>query len=126
MSALILLCLRLSMKLYILRLKKIPILRLAPRICLVQALCICLPRPVRTKPVCIYCSIYHLIHVYVPDEPESQPENEGVNLNGSLLLVPWSCLLLLLSVCKHEGCGAQVLPSNMDISRRGTKWFPQY
>jgi len=42
-----------------------------------------------------------------------------VNLNGSLLIVSWSCLLTLLSICKHQGCGDSVLPSNMDISRKG-------
>ena len=55
------------------------------------------------------------------DLPESQPESSegGVNLDGSHLIISWSCLITLLGICKHQGCGDQVLADNMDISRNG-------
>ena len=56
---------------------------------------------------------------------ESEPENdvhetEGTKIDGSLLIVPWSCILLLLSKCQAHGCGEQVLPSNIKVSTKGT------
>ena len=55
--------------------------------------------------------------------PESQPETEGFNLEGSILIIPWSCLILLLSICKEVDCGARVLPSNIAISKNGKLAF---
>ena len=54
-------------------------------------------------------------------EPDSQPTCEGVNLEGSLLIIPWISVLLLLSKCQRLGCGDQVLESNMKLSRNGNK-----
>ena len=53
------------------------------------------------------------------DESDSQPESEGVNLAGALLIVPWCCIMMLLSKCQRPGCADQVLPSNMNMSRKG-------
>lgn len=53
---------------------------------------------------------------------DSQPDDEGcVSLEGSHLLVSWSCLVVLLSKCQRESCADLVLPSNMDVSRNGNK-----
>jgi hypothetical protein len=52
-------------------------------------------------------------------DPESQPDMKETNLDGCLLIIPWSCLIVLLGICKHPGCGDQVLLDNMDISRNG-------
>jgi len=54
------------------------------------------------------------------DEPASQPnENDGCILEGKMLIVSWSSVLLMLSICRREGCGSQVLPDNMDVTKRG-------
>ena len=62
---------------------------------------------------------YDYLIKLIPDESDFQTETEGVNLTGSLLIVPWACLLILLSKCQRHGCGEQVLPSNMELSRKG-------
>ena len=36
-----------------------------------------------------------------------------------MLIVPWACILILLSKCQRHGCSEQVLPSNMELSRKG-------
>ena len=50
---------------------------------------------------------------------DSEPETEGVKIDGSLLIVPWACILMLLSKCQRHGCSDQVLPSNVKVSRKG-------
>ena len=60
----------------------------------------------------------------VPDESEPDShidETDGAQINESLLIVPWACLLVLLSKCQAHGCGEQVLPSNIKISTKGKK-----
>ena len=58
---------------------------------------------------------------FIEDELDSEPETEGVKIDGSLLIVPWACILMLLSKCQRHGCSDQVLPSNVKVSRKGNK-----
>ena len=51
---------------------------------------------------------------------DSQPEGEGVNLDGCHLIVSWSCLLLLLTKCQRDDCADNILTSNLEVSRNGT------
>ena len=53
------------------------------------------------------------------DDPDSECEVDGVKIDGSFLIVPWACILLLLSKCQKHGCAEQVLPSNVKVSRKG-------
>jgi hypothetical protein len=46
-------------------------------------------------------------------------ENKSLDMSGSAIIVMWSCLLQLLTKCRHEGCGAQVNPDNISPSRNG-------
>jgi hypothetical protein len=47
------------------------------------------------------------------DDPDSECEVDGVNIDGSFLIVPWA------SKCQKHGCAEQVLPSNVKVSRKG-------
>ena len=58
-------------------------------------------------------------YIAIIDDPNSQPEIEGVNLDGSRLVVDWNSLLLLLSKCQRQGCPESVLPASMKVSRQG-------
>lgn len=53
------------------------------------------------------------------DAADSETENEGIKINESLLIVPGTSLLKLLSKCHKFGCSAQVLPSNIRVSKKG-------
>lgn len=64
--------------------------------------------------------IFFILNYTCTDEMDSETENEGVNIDDSLLIVPWACILLLLSKCQNHGCSEQVLPSNVKISRKGS------
>ena len=77
--------------------------------------------------VCFFSSSIHVnaSNMIVTEVPDSQPESEGVNLNGCLLIVPWSFILILLSKCQRQGCADQVLPSNMELSRNGNLYVLQ-
>ena len=44
-------------------------------------------------------------------------------MDGAHLIVSWSCLVKLLSICQHPGCGDQVLTDSMDITRNGNSVF---
>ena len=57
--------------------------------------------------------------VSLSDDPDEEAETEGCKMAGCLLIVPWACILLLLSKCHTPGCGEQVLPSNVHVSRKG-------
>ena len=57
--------------------------------------------------------------LYLLDEADSDTETEGAKIDDSLLLVPGSSLLKLLSKCQRIGCPEQVLPSNIKVSRKG-------
>ena len=57
------------------------------------------------------------------EETEPEPVSGEVDMDGAHLIVSWSCLITLLSICKHPGCGDQVLPDNMDITRNGNLVF---
>ena len=50
---------------------------------------------------------------------DSQPEGDGVNLDGCHLILSWSCLLLLLTTCQQDGCADNILASNLEVSRNG-------
>ena len=50
---------------------------------------------------------------------DSQPEGDGVNMDGSHLIVSWSCLLLLLTKCQRDDCADNILASNIEVSRNG-------
>ena len=60
-----------------------------------------------------------LIVCLFTDDPDSECEVDGVKIDGSFLIVPWACILLLLSKCQRHGCAEQVLPSNVKVSRKG-------
>ena len=57
------------------------------------------------------------------EETDPEPASGEVHMDGAHLIVSWSCLITLLSICKHPGCGDQVLPDNMDITRNGNLVF---
>ena len=63
------------------------------------------------KQICIHLS---------SGEVDSETETDGANIDGSFLIVPWTCILLLLSKCQRHGCAEPVLPSNVKVSRKGT------
>ena len=54
-----------------------------------------------------------------PDEPDSESETEGADLEGCRLIVDWESILPLLLKCQEIGCPDQVLPSNIKISIQG-------
>ena len=76
-------------------------------------------QPVLILKVCSAKNTSMNIQSLFEGEPESQVKSRRANLDNSLLIVPWTCLIALLSICKHAGCGDKVLPDNMDISRNG-------
>ena len=57
---------------------------------------------------------------FTVDASESEAENEGVTIDESLLFVSGSSLLKLLGKCQRFDCAAQVLPSNINISKKGS------
>ena len=42
-------------------------------------------------------------------------------MSGTVVMVMWCSLVQLLSKCTRTGCGAAVLPSNMEARKNGTK-----
>ena len=105
--------------------RSLKILHLAPNISQVQtqhSIPVNNPQPVLTLKVSQLSPQNLIVTSYFQDDPESQPTEEGgTNLEGSLLIIPWSCLIVLLGICKTPGCGDQVLGDNMDIRRNGKR-----
>lgn len=103
--------------------RSLKLLQLAPNISLVLTqhfIPVSNPQPVLTLKVSQSYPQNCIVTIYFQDEQGSQPTEEGgTNLEGAILIIPWSCLIVLLGICKTPGCGDQVLRDNMDISRNG-------